>query len=801
MVVVGAGLAYFGVAVLALRLFATNESPAAIWASTGVLVAALLVSPRRLWPGILFGAFFCGGLANFVSGKPLGTSVALGVVDAIEGILNVAVLSWCLRRQVTFARLRDFSALLFCGAIGANGVAALGGASVFHFFAGATFWPSWWMWWLSNGIGILVVTPCIVSWVNLKLHWRHPVRPSRWIEAITVALVLAAVAMIVFEGVTVYSLVLPYLTFPLLIWAALRLGVPGASTGALILASIAVWSTAHDLGPFAFASGTVYSKLLQVQSFIAAALACSLVPAIVIAEREETQRELRSSEARLAMAQQIAGLGSFEYDTVRRRMLWSDELFRITGRDGSLGAPNSAEFWQFVHAEDRRPLRDSFERTIAESAPLDSDFRFHSPDRSLKYLHVIARPIVDNHGRVAKVLGTVMDMTERRHIEDELRQAQKMEAVGRLAGGVAHDFNNLLGIIIGYAELALAEVSAGSSIRKQLEPISKAASRAASLTAQLLAFSRKQVLKPEVFSLNLVVTDLEKMLRRIIGEEIELVTNVSRSTPSVKADPGQIEQVILNLVVNAKDAMPNGGTLIISTSEMRVDELDGAHSVPPGRYAVLSVTDTGHGMDEQTKANIFEPFFTTKEKGKGTGLGLAMVYGIVNQSHGHTWVESEPGEGAAFHICLPAVEPDAEKPIAASQPSALRRSETVLLVEDEQPLRQLIHQVLVTMGCTVLEASSGDDAVRIASEKDRDIDIVLTDVIMPHMNGFELARRIGEVRPDIKVLYMSGYSDEMIARHDRTVGQPSFIQKPFKPEDLRAKIQELADSKRAGQLH
>jgi integral membrane sensor domain MASE1 len=204
------------------------------------------------------------------------------VVDAIEGILNVAVLSWCLRRQVTFARLRDFSALLFCGAIGANGVAALGGASVFHFFAGATFWPSWWMWWLSNGIGILVVTPCIVSWVNLKLHWRHPVRPSRWIEAITVALVLAAVAMIVFEGVTVYSLVLPYLTFPLLIWAALRLGVPGASTGALILASIAVWSTAHDLGPFAFASGTVYSKLLQVQSFIAAALACSLVPAIVI---------------------------------------------------------------------------------------------------------------------------------------------------------------------------------------------------------------------------------------------------------------------------------------------------------------------------------------------------------------------------------------------------------------------------------------------------------------------------------------------------------------------------------------
>lgn len=215
---------------------------------------------------------------------------------------------------------------------------------------------------------------------------------------------------------------------------------------------------------------------------------------------------------------------------------------------------------------------------------------------------------------------------------------------------------------------------------------------------------------------------------------------------------------------------------------------------------MLTVGDTGHGMDEQTKANIFEPFFTTKEKGKGTGLGLAMVYGIVSQSHGHIWVESQPGQGTAFHICLPAVEQGAEKELSSSQVPPPRRSETVLLVEDEQPLRQLINQVLVTMGCTVLEASSGDDAVRIASDKDRNIDIVLTDVIMPRMNGFELARRISELRPDIKVLYMSGYSDEMIARHDVSVGQPSFIQKPFKPEDLRAKIQELADAKRAGQF-
>jgi len=798
MMVFGAWLAYFAVAMLALRFFATPRTPAAIWGSTGVLVAALLISSRRLWPGILLGAFVGGTLANYLSDKSFGVSFALGVVDVLEGVLNIGALCWYLRGRITFTRLREFSALLFLGAIFANGVAALFGAAVFSIGAGAAYWESWRMWWLSNGIGILVVTPFIVSWINLRSHWPHPVRWPRIFEAVFAALVLVAVAFIVFEGLSLYSLVLPYMTFPLLIWAALRLGVPGASTGALILTTIAVWSTANDLGPFAFAAGTVHEKLIQVQSFIAAALACSLVPAMVIAEREEVQRELRSSEARLAMAQQIAGLGSFEYDNARGRMLWSDELFRITERDPSVGAPSISEFWQGVHPDDLPALRGAIEDTIKRSVPLDLDFRFKSLSGSFKYLHAIGRPVMDAKGFVVKVLGTVMDMTERRHIEDELRQAQKMEAVGRLAGGVAHDFNNLLGIIIGYAELALAEVGPGSTIRKKIEPITKAATRAASLTAQLLAFSRKQVLKPEVLSLNSVVTDLEKMLRRVIGEEIELITDVHESIPPVKADPGQIEQVIINLAVNAKDAMREGGTLLIRTSEMSVDG-EGPHSLPPGRYAMLTVSDTGHGMDEETKAHVFEPFFTTKEKGKGTGLGLAMVYGIVSQSNGYVWVDSEPERGAAFHICLPAVKARQEEPAAKAEPNTVRRSETVLLVEDEQPLRQLIHQVLVSMGCKVLEAHNGDDAIRIASRKDLDIDVMLTDVIMPRMNGFELARRVYQVRPEMKVLYMSGYSDEMIAQHDQGSGQPSYIQKPFRPEDLRAKLQELAEAKRAEQ--
>ena len=789
------GLAYFTSAIIGLSVFATGRVPAAIFIANGAAVAILLIAERRLWLRILLMFFVAGALANFVMGRSPGISFGLGVVDLIESFVAADVLLRVLGRRPAFSSLRDFAALLFLSAIAANGAGAALGASVFVIGAHSQFWYSWWLWWVSNGIGMLVVTPCLVSWFHLMRNWPAEYRAVRLTEALILAGGLVAAGVSVFGYNSPYSLVLPYVGFPLLIWAALRFGVPGASTATLVLASIAVWYTSRNVGPFTVAAGTTGEQLVQVQSFILAAVLCSLIPAIVITERRDAERKLRTSEARLAMAQHIAGLGTFEFDLVHHRVFWSEQTFRIMGRDPALGEPSPAEHLASMHPEDREMMQAEL-AGLSHGRVSEVDYRFFNEDGSLRYVHVVARPVANEKGQFLKASGTAMDITDRRRIEEDLRQAQKMEAVGRLAGGVAHDFNNLLGVIIGYADLALGELPPDSPTRAKIEPIGKAASRAASLTAQLLAFSRKQVLKPEVLSLNVVVSDLGKMLRRVIGEEIELVTELASTMPPVKADPNQLDQVILNLAVNAKDAMPQGGRLVIRTSTLNVDhDADDSHlaQLSPGAYAVLTVSDTGRGMDEFTRAHIFEPFFTTKDKGKGTGLGLATVYGIVSQSNGHVWVESEPNAGAAFHICLPAVEKKLEEIAeAAGAESPAIRSETVLLVEDEKPLRELIRDVLGSMGCTVLEATTGEHAIEIVRERGGEIDVVLTDVIMPKMNGFELSRRVADVCPGVKVLFMSGYSDEMLARHDQPGLQASFIQKPFKPEELRDKLHEIA---------
>lgn len=794
--VLGAGIAYFAAAFVGLQFFATTHLPAAIWIASGIALAILIISPVRLWPGMLAAYFFAGALGNFVAGKPLVVCLGLGVADVLEAFFTASFLHWWCEKRCDFTRLNDFAGLVLVSSVLGNGLAAAFGAAVFHYGAGAAFLQSWMMWFLSNGIGILVVTPCVVSIVRYGEHQVN-LSAGRLIEAVLIIGGLAAIAVTVFGNISTTLLVLPYGVFPFLIWAALRFGVPGASFAAMTLAIIAVWKTSHGFGPLAFASASVTEELLQVQSFIGAALACSLVPATVMTERKRTENRLRQSETRIALAQEIAGLGSFMLDPREPKGTWSKQMFRIMGRDPVLGEPSFAEYLANVHPEDRDAFRRSFDDVFERHSPFDMDYRYVCPDGSLRYLHAIGRPVPDEKSKRIKVLGTVMDMTERLRIEEELRQAQKMEAVGRLAGGVAHDFNNLLGIILGYAELSLSTIAGEDPLRGKVEAISKAASRAASLTSQLLAFSRKQVLKPQLLNLNTVVSDLAKMLRRVIGEQIELVLDLSPFLPVVKADPGQVEQVVLNLAVNAKDAMPSGGRLVIRTSELRISGPDSSRPVylPPGKYAMLVVSDAGHGMDEFTKAHIFEPFFTTKDKHKGTGLGLATVYGIISQSQGHIWVESSPGSGAAFYVCLPGLDQEvaeAEKELEAG--SIHRRTETVLLVEDEEPLRELIRDVLTSMGCTVLEARTGDEAIRLARQQDCHIDLLLTDVIMPKMNGFELTRRINELRPSLKVLYMSGYSDELIAKHDQTGKRPNFIQKPFKPEELRDKLHELSET-------
>jgi PAS domain S-box-containing protein len=363
---------------------------------------------------------------------------------------------------------------------------------------------------------------------------------------------------------------------------------------------------------------------------------------------------------------------------------------------------------------------------------------------------------------------------------EQLRQSQKMEAVGQLAGGVAHDFNNLLTVITGYSEIGLRRMAASDPMRRNMEEIKKAGDRAASLTRQLLAFSRKQMFQTRMIDLNAVVADMDRMLRRLIGEDIDLVSLLEPSLCQIKADPGQIEQVLMNLVVNARDAMPRGGRITIETGNVSLDQTVNTHiSIKPGRYLMLAVSDTGVGMDAETQKRIFEPFFTTKEVGKGTGLGLATVYGIVKQSGGNIIVYSEPGHGTTFKIYLPVVDELADDEADASEVSVHRGHGTILLVEDEEQVRDLAGEVLAASGYNVLKAANGIEALRVSTEFDGDIDLLITDVVMPQMGGREVAERMAAMRPNIRVLYMSGYTDDAIVRHGILDEQMSFIQKPF----------------------
>ncbi len=450
-----------------------------------------------------------------------------------------------------------------------------------------------------------------------------------------------------------------------------------------------------------------------------------------------------------------------------------------------------------------------FEASAIYSACTDGQARdlkaqvFLRRDGSSVPVDYIATPFRQGD-RIAGTLITFRDISDRlqadeaqAQLEVQLLQSQKMEAVGRLAGGIAHDFNNLLTVIIGRAQRVVRSVEPEHPRYPDIELIQKSAYRASALTRQLLAFSRKQVLQPKVLSLNEVVGDLEAMVRRLIREDIELITALEADLGQVKVDPHQMEQVLVNLVVNAVDAMPHGGRLIIETANT---ELTAAYAIKhvgmePGAFVMLAVSDNGQGMDADTRARIFEPFFTTKEQGKGTGLGLSTVHGVINQSGGHILVYSEPGRGTTFKIYLPRVDAPkraARRPLA---PVDVRRgAETLLVVEDEEDVRGLARDVLVEGGYTVLVAATAEDAVRICEEHESPISLLLSDVVMPKVSGPQLAQRLVDLRPELHVLYMSGYTDEAIVHHGVLEPGTAFIEKPFTPEDLCGKVRDVLDA-------
>jgi two-component system, cell cycle sensor histidine kinase and response regulator CckA len=514
-----------------------------------------------------------------------------------------------------------------------------------------------------------------------------------------------------------------------------------------------------------------------------------------VTERVRAEVELRTSEERF---RQMA-------ETVRSMFWMSDPedgctLYVSPAYEAIWGRPSAGlreaplSLFDSVHAEDRDRLRAAWARQCA-GAETDETYRVVRPDGATRWVRDRGFPIRDADGRVYRLVGEAEDITENKLLEEQLRQSQKMDAVGRLAGGVAHDFNNLLSAILGYGERLSAAVHDDRG-RRDVDEVLKAARRAASLTKQLLAFSRKQVLQPKVLDLNVVVADMERMLERLIGEDIELRTALAPKLGQVKADPGQVEQVLLNLAVNSRDAMPAGGRLILETRNVDFDE-GGArdHGCAPGRFVMLAVTDNGCGMDAETRRRVFEPFFTTKEQGKGTGLGLATVYGIVQQSGGHIWVYSESGHGTTFKIYLPRVDAvregaDADPAVVAS-PSC-RGSETVLLVEDDQALRELTREVLEDRGYRVLAAKDARQALALCEADTPSVDVLVTDVVMPGTNGLALARSIRERRPALKVICMSGYTEHAVLS-EGALSEVAFLQKPFGLETVVRTVRSVLD--------
>src|SRR3989441_307333 len=425
----------------------------------------------------------------------------------------------------------------------------------------------------------------------------------------------------------------------------------------------------------------------------------------------------------------------------------------------------------------------------------DSETREHDREgRPRVFLNNVVGFVEDGH--LVRVWGTQRDVTAQRHLEEQFRQSQKMEAVGQLAGGIAHDFNNLLTAILGNTQLLLRDLPPGDSKRGDVEEIRKASERAASLTRQLLAYSRRQMLQPEVLDLNVVVAEMDKMLRRLIGEHIALVTVLAPDLGRVRADPNQIEQVIVNLAVNARDAMPEGGKLTIETADVDLDEAFAQTHLGsvPGPYAMLAVTDSGVGMDASVRAHVFEPFFTTKEVGRGTGLGLATVYGIVKQSDGYISVYSEVGHGSSFKIYLPRIAQPADAPVSPQRSGPARGTETVLVVEDEPAVLTLSRRALEAQGYVVLAASDAAAALRVVERHGGTIHMLVTDVVMPGLSGRELADRLVAQRPGIRVLYMSGYPGDAVVQHGGLPQGSAFLQKPFSPDTLARKVRDVLDA-------
>ena len=511
-----------------------------------------------------------------------------------------------------------------------------------------------------------------------------------------------------------------------------------------------------------------------------------------ITQRKWADEALRQSREQLRVALEAARMATWRWDLHSDFRVWEAELpTPWSGTDQSTNGPLRG-FLDQVHPDDRDRVSQAIRAAAERGGGYREEYRVISPEGRVHWVADQGEVVPDEHGRPLYIAGACVDVTHHRQVEEQLRQVQRMEAVGRLAGGMAHETNNQMAVVLGFADFVLSRSDLPERAREDVEQIRRAAERTAGITSQLLAFSRRQLAHPRIFDVNQLIGAFEPVLRRAMSAECELVLRPAPELGSIKADPGQLEQILLNLTINACDAMPHGGTLTIETAAVSLTQEYVRHKagvqVRPGAYARISVSDTGHGMSRETLGRVFEPFYTTKPVGQGTGLGLAMVYGLVKQAEGYVWAYSEPGIGTTFKVYLPIITETEVLEPPCEPDRTLGSGETVLVVEDETDVRRMAARALSEAGYTVLEAATGEEALTVVMEAGNRLRLVLTDVVMPEVNGRELASRIAGIRPDLPVLFMSGYTDEDVIRRGLLERGRRFIQKPFSPDALARQV-------------
>ena len=788
------GLSYFLGAAASYALSLPSGGVVAIWIPSGLLLGTLLLIDRRLWASAVAGAFIGNAAADLRHGTPWSVSLEGAAANSLESVAGAWLLTRFARKRVTFGTLRDVGGFIIVAVLGSNALTSVAGAIVQMHGSGSSFGRGWFVWWAGDGMGMLMLTPGILTVASLVRH-RVRIRRALAIEGIvTVAAIgLAASVLLTIPSSGVTSPAL--LVFPLVIWAAIRGGPSGAALATLVLYAATAIEAARVPGLFGPHGSSGAEQALDLYSFLALASISSLIPAAILNERGRLQAGLVQSERRLRQMAEHIREAFFVVDVATGDALYMSPTWaEIWGRPIEQ-AYNRSIWFESIHPDDRPAMIEAQEQ-VKHGEPSTLVFRVIRPDGSIRWVRGRSFPVRDTSGAVYRMVGVSEDITDVRLAEARLSQAQKMDAIGRLAGGVAHDFNNLLTVILSYSGMLLGESSLNAEQREEIEGIRGAGESAAALTRQLLTFSRQDVLQPQYVHLNEHIESTTRMLCRLIGENVQLEVLANATQDVVFADPGQIQQVVVNLAVNARDAMPDGGKLLIETSSvvLPATRADDNCVFAAGSYAMVAVSDTGHGMDAATKARIFEAFFTTKEKGHGTGLGLATVQEIVRQSGGFISVYSEPGCGTSFKVYLPiahAPVPTAE----ASAPSASTRgTETVLVVEDDLAVLAIVKSVLERFGYRVHAMTDGARAIDFVAASEEPIDLLLTDIIMKGMSGRVLADMLAELRPGINVLFMSGYTSDAVIRHGVLESKMHYLEKPFTGGKLARKVREVLDA-------